>query len=72
MESGGRGEGEATNDPSFTSARTPLRTLHRAGREVLVVEAEKSFGTQTSARNSEVGGREGGKEGGREGGKKVG
>ncbi|KAM3567582.1 hypothetical protein VYU27_010277 [Nannochloropsis oceanica] len=30
------------------------RAFARAGREVLVVEAEKSFGTQTSARNSEV------------------
>lgn len=30
------------------------RALARAGREVLVLEAQESFGTQTSARNSEV------------------
>ena len=30
------------------------RALALAGREVLVLEAEDSFGTQTSARNSEV------------------
>ena len=30
------------------------RQLARAGREVLILEAEASFGTQTSARNSEV------------------
>lgn len=30
------------------------RALARAGREVLVLEAENSFGTQTSSRNSEV------------------
>lgn len=30
------------------------RALARAGREVLVLEAEESFGTQTSSRNSEV------------------
>ena len=30
------------------------RQLALAGREVLILEAEASFGTQTSARNSEV------------------
>ncbi len=30
------------------------RTLARAGREVIVVEAEGAFGTATSSRNSEV------------------
>lgn len=30
------------------------RALSRAGREVVIVEAENSFGTQTSSRNSEV------------------
>ena len=30
------------------------RSLALAGREVLVLEAEAAFGTQTSARNSEV------------------
>lgn len=30
------------------------RQLAKAGREVLILEAEASFGTQTSARNSEV------------------